>query len=42
MSLTDSTFSANPSAGFETRGLPGMFVIAAPGQPVVTRTTVAP
>jgi hypothetical protein len=42
MSLTDSAFSANPSAGFETSGLPGMFVLAAPGQPVVTRTTLAP
>jgi hypothetical protein len=42
MSLTDSAFSANPSAGFETSGLPGLFVLAAPGQPVVTRTTLAP
>jgi hypothetical protein len=42
MTLTDSTFSANPSGRFETDGLPGMFVIAAPGYPVVTRSTLSP
>jgi hypothetical protein len=40
MSLTDSTFDSNPSAGFETSGLPGMFVLAAPGQPVVRGSTL--
>ena len=40
MSLANSTFSANPSAGFETQGLPGMFVLAAPGQPVITNSSI--
>lgn len=42
VSITDSTLQGNPSAGFETAGLPGIFVLAAPGQPVVTRSTLAP
>jgi hypothetical protein len=42
MALTDSAFAANPSAGFETQGLPGMFVLAAPGQPVVRNTSISP
>jgi hypothetical protein len=42
MSVRDSTFSANPSAGFETSGLPGMFVLAAPGQPVVSGSNLSP
>jgi hypothetical protein len=42
MSIRDSTFSANPSAGFETQGLPGMFVLAAPGQPVISGSTLSP
>ena len=29
MSITDSVLRANPSLGFETRGLPGIFVLAA-------------
>ena len=29
MSITDSALRANPSLGFETRGLPGIFVLAA-------------
>jgi hypothetical protein len=41
MSITDSTLQGNPSAGFETAGLPGIFVLAAPGQPVVTRSTIS-
>ncbi|MCB1887406.1 MAG: hypothetical protein KDH20_07355 [Rhodocyclaceae bacterium] len=42
MSLTDSQLARNPSAGFETSGLPGMFVLAADGQPVISGTTLAP
>jgi hypothetical protein len=42
MSLANSMFSANPSAGFETQGLPGMFVLAAPGQPLVSGSTLTP
>lgn len=41
MSIVDSSLQANPSGRFETAGLPGIFVIAAPGQPVVTRTTIS-
>ncbi len=33
MSLTGSLLERNPGAGFETAGLPGIFVLAAPGQP---------
>lgn len=42
MALTDSFLSANPNLGFQTAGLPGIFVLAAPGQPVITRTTIQP
>ncbi len=42
MSITDSLLQGNPSLGFETAGLPGIFVLAAPGQPVVTRSTISP
>ncbi|KQW38116.1 hypothetical protein ASC76_08675 [Rhizobacter sp. Root404] len=42
MSLVDSVLKANPSGQFETAGLPGVFVLAAPGQPVVTRSTLSP
>ena len=42
MSIAHSTLSANPSAGFETAGLPGMFVIAEPGQPVITGSSIIP
>lgn len=41
MTLSDSTFVRNPSTKFGTSGLPGFFVLAAPGQPVVTRTTIS-
>jgi hypothetical protein len=40
MSIKSSLLQANPSAGFETAGLPGIFVLAAPGQPVVTGSTI--
>jgi hypothetical protein len=35
MSITDSTLRSNPSLGFETRGLPGIFVLAAAPPTVV-------
>lgn len=41
MSITDSLLQANPSGGFETSGLPGIYVLAAPGQPVVTGSTIS-
>ena len=41
MSIVDSSLQANPSGRFETEGLPGIFVLAAPGQPVVTRSTIS-
>lgn len=40
MSITDSSLSAHPPGRFETTGLPGFFVLAAPGQPVVTNSTI--
>jgi hypothetical protein len=40
MSLPDSTFVGNPSAGFETLGLAGVFVLAAPGLPVLRNSTL--
>lgn len=39
MTLSDSVFVRNPATRFGTAGLPGFFVLAAPGQPVVTRTS---
>ena len=39
--LSDSTFVRNPASRFGTAGLPGIFLLAAPGQPVVTRTTIS-
>ena len=41
MTLSDSVFVRNPVTRFGTDGLPGFFVLAAPGQPVVTRTTLS-
>jgi len=37
--IDDSLLSRNPSAGFETRGYPGIFVLAN-GPPVVTNSTI--
>jgi hypothetical protein len=37
--IQDSTLSANPSAGFETAGFPGIFVLAK-GTPLVTGSTI--
>ena len=39
LSLNASAFARNLSRGFETSGLPGFFVIAAPGQPVIAGST---
>lgn len=41
MTLSDSVFVRNPATRFGTAGLPGFFVLAAPGQPVVTNTTIS-
>ncbi len=41
MSIDRSTLSANPSAVFETSGLPGIFIFAAPGNPVITNSTLS-
>lgn len=42
LSITDSLLEANVSAGFETAGLPGIFMRAASGQPVVANSTLRP
>ena len=41
MSIVDSLLQANLSGVFETAGLPGLFVLAAPGQPAITRSTIS-
>lgn len=41
MSITDSVLARNLSAGFETSGLPGIFVLAAGGQPVVRGSSLS-
>jgi hypothetical protein len=40
VTLSDSVFERNSATRFGTAGLPGFFVLAAPGQPVITRTTI--
>lgn len=42
MSITSSTLAANPKGTFETAGLPGIFVLAAPGQPVISNSSITP
>jgi len=42
LSLTNSVFERNPNPGFSTAGYPGFFILAAPGQPVVSGSTLAP
>jgi hypothetical protein len=42
LGITNSVFARNPNPGFSTAGYPGFFIIAAPGQPVVTGSTLAP
>ena len=39
LKITDSTLKRNPSDGFETKGFPGIFVLAK-GDPQVTRSTL--
>jgi hypothetical protein len=39
LSITDSVLSANPSKGFETDGLPGIFVLAR-SAPTIVRSTI--
>ncbi|MGM9426406.1 hypothetical protein [Hydrogenophaga sp. MI9] len=41
MTLSDSVFVRNPATRFGTAGLPGFFVLAAAGQPVVIRTSLS-
>ncbi|MGM9490573.1 hypothetical protein [Ideonella sp. YS5] len=40
MSITDSVLRGNPNDQFETDGLPGIFVLAKPGQPVITNSII--
>ncbi len=47
MSVRDSSMSANRSIGtaapsFDLPGLPGLFVLAAPGQPVISGSSITP
>lgn len=42
LSLTNSVIERNPNLGFSTAGFPGFFILAAPGQPVVSGSTLAP
>ncbi len=42
LSLTNSVFERNPNPGFSTAGYPGFFILAAPGQPLVSGSTLAP
>lgn len=41
LTLMDSLFVRNPATRFGTSGLPGFFVLAAPGQPEITRTSLS-
>ncbi len=38
--IRESTFRKNPKGAFETPGFPGMFIIAAPGNPQVSNSTI--
>jgi len=40
LSLTNASFSGHPLGTFETANLPGFFIKAAPGQPVISNTTI--
>ena len=42
LGLTNSVFERNLSRGFETAGYAGFFIIAAPGQPTVSGSTLRP
>ncbi len=41
MSINQSTLIGNPSDTFETDGLPGIFILAKPGQPVVKNSIIS-
>jgi len=41
MAIVDSVLQSNVSGKFETAGLPGIYLLAAPGQPAVTRSTIS-
>lgn len=40
LTITDSVLRKNPKGTFETSGYPGMFIIAKPGDPKVTNSTI--
>lgn len=40
MSITNSLLSGNPNDKFETNGLPGIFILAKAGQPVITNSQI--
>lgn len=40
LTITDSTLRNNPKGTFETADYPGMFIIAKPGEPTVTNSTI--
>jgi hypothetical protein len=40
MAITDSLLEAHPKGRFETANLPGIFILAKPGQPTITRSTI--
>jgi hypothetical protein len=40
LSIANSTLTAHPRGTFETDGLPGFFVLAAPGQPVISGSSI--
>jgi hypothetical protein len=40
MSITDSVLRGNPNDEFETNGLPGIFILAKAGQPVITNSVI--
>ena len=40
MSITNSLLSGNPNDKFETNGLPGIFILARAGQPVITNSQI--
>jgi hypothetical protein len=40
MSITDSVLRGNPNDQFETDGLPGIFILAKAGQPVITNSVI--
>lgn len=42
MSITNSVLNNNPNDGFFTAGLPGIFVLAKTGQPVITNSDIDP